>query len=456
MNFNGKKYYILFVLIFFSWVNIIHANVVIKEVNLDPVGERFIKLYNNSDSSQDLTKWSIKRKSSGGIEYPLLASSRLEGKIIEGNSYFFIVNENTYTGDIIPDATWAKSYTFSDNNTVLLYDQNNKLIDNFIVSKNTSNTDDTSDDSSDADTASSSNYSDNTNTTSSKKEEPEIFKITTKIISPKVVVAGIPFTLDSLTTTNRGITYMVGKFIWNFGDGNNIQVNRAEPFEYTYDYEGEYVLSLSYFDNSFTSIPDSSNKIIIKVIPSDIYISSVGSYTDPYIELDNKSSYDMDISNWIINGVNRSFTIPKGTIISKGNKIKLSPKITGFNGEDIKYVNITNPDREVVATYPTEKKKVIRNISTSNNSSYKEIPKVNSVLENNTDKIEDSNIINLNDLGASASDSKVNISNSTFSIIGLFVVIGIGLTSFLLIKRKKNIGDYVDREVRAEDINIIE
>lgn len=471
---------------FFSCVNITYANVIINEVKISPTEDRFVELYNNGSSSVDLTDWYIQRKTSSGADFgSLVSKTYFNGKSIGARGYFVISR-----GDITNTDMVFPSLTLTESNTIQLKNSSQNIVDkvgwgdvddcgdvcvpnptegksiqrtsggSWTLSSSTAGSSNTSSSSSSDTSEDSSLEEDNSDSTvlstSVKKEEIGILKITTKIISPKVVVAGIPFTLDSLTTTNEGKTYIAGKFIWNFGDGNNIQVNRAEPFDYTYDYEGEYVLSLYYFDNSFTEIPDAINKIVIKVIPSDIFISSVGSYIDPYIELENKSSYDMDISSWIINGVNRSFIIPKGTIISKSNKIKLSPRITGFNGEDIKYVNITNPDREVVATYPTEKKKVIRNILTSNNSSYKDISKVNNVLENNTDKIEDSNIINLNDLGASVSDSKVNISNSTFSIIGLFVVIGIGLVSFLLIKRKKNIGDYVDREVRAEDINIIE
>ncbi len=437
---------------FFSCVNIVSANVVINKVNLEPVGERYIKLYNNSSSAQDLTGWSIKRKSSGGIEYSLLSSSRLDGKIIEGNNYLLLVNEDTYIGGLTPDATWAKSYTFSDKNTILLYNQNDELVDSFYVSADTSNNDTSGDTSSEEP-----NTTENVSSVSLVKENPDILKITTKIISPKVVVAGIPFNLSSLTTTNRKEIYQVGKFVWNFGDGGEGRVGNADPFTYAYEYPGDYVLSLSYFDNSFNKIADATNKINIKVIPSEIYINSVGNSIDPYVEIGNKSDYEIDLSGWVLSGVTNSFSFPDGTTILKGNKIKLSPKITKFTSSDIEYITITNPNKNIVATYPIQKKQIIQN-----NYVYDSIPATvrETSINNQKENIiqEESNVINLNDLEANASqDGNLELSNSAYAFIGLFVVISIGIISFLLIrKRNKGVPDYIDREVNADDIKILE
>ncbi|MBI5401654.1 lamin tail domain-containing protein [Candidatus Wolfebacteria bacterium] len=89
----------------------------------------FIELYNPSNASVDLTDWSIKRKSSSGAEYSLLAASRLEGKTIPANGYFLIANEEGYVGVIFPDVSWAKSNTIAANNTLLLYDANQNIVD---------------------------------------------------------------------------------------------------------------------------------------------------------------------------------------------------------------------------------------------------------------------------------------------------------------------------------------
>lgn len=442
------KYYIVFLFVFLSWISFASASVVINRVNLNPVEERFIELYNDSNSSKDLTGWSIKRKSSSGLEYSLVSSSRLKDKVITANGYFLLTNEGTYTGPLLPDATWAKSYTFAENNTIVLYN-NDEVVDDWIVSK-TSNDEITSDDN---ETNIEKVSEEEDITLISEEENIEVLKITTKIISPKIVTAGIPFSLNSLTTTNREETYGVGRFVWNFGDGELYEVSKAIPFDYIYEYEGEYALTLSYFDSIFSEEPEATNRVTIKVIPADIYISGIGSNTDPFIELQNKSNYEIALSDWIITGGIHYFKIPEGTTILSNKKIKLSPKITGFGGEDIKSVTITNANKEIIATYPTLIKKPVQKSSLVRTTSNNQISVSNLKDDSLTN---DSQIINLNDLSADAGGANINISKSTYAWIGLIFIIGLGTASFLMIKRKNNYNDYVDKEIRAEDMTIVE
>lgn len=444
---------------FFSWAHFASANVVINEVNLSPIEERFIELHNNSNSPQSLTGWSIKRKSSGGIEYSLVSSSRLENKVIAGGGDFIVVNESNYTGTLTPDATWAKSYTFSENNTILLYNQNDELIDDFPVSNsNNTETNNEVDNIDSTDTSSAS-----TTSVSKKDTEPIIFKITTKIISPKIVTSGIPFSLSSITNSNTGTTYAVGKFVWNFGDGMIKEVGKSEPFYYTYDYPGEYAVTLLYFDSVFSKTADATNKVTVKVIPSEIFVSSVGTSIDPFIEIENKSNSEIMLSDWVITGGIHYFKIPDGTTVLPNKKIKLSPKITGFTGEDIQSISIINPNKNVVTTYPaiSTSTKSTKNLAQKNTSTYAIAQ--NDVSSSDGKKQKDSSlnskdlqIINLNDLSASAGSAESNISDRTYALVGLFVVIGVGVASFIIFKKRNTPRDYIEGEIRAEDMTIVE
>ena len=102
---------------------------VINEIQIYPTERRFIELYNANDFPVDLTGWSVKKKTSGGKEDSLLASSRLKGKFILPQGYFLLTNEEGYSGNIAPDASWAKSNTIAKNNTVILYDNNQGVVD---------------------------------------------------------------------------------------------------------------------------------------------------------------------------------------------------------------------------------------------------------------------------------------------------------------------------------------
>ena len=294
-------------------------------------------------------------------------------------------------------------------------------------------------------------------------EDTGILRISSRIIIPKTIIAGIPFLLGSETKSNKGGTYYIGKFVWNFGDGQSYQFKDNNPFNYTYEYEGEYLLSLSYYDNIFSELPESSTNLKVKVIPAEISISSLGGYQNPYVEIENKTNYDIPLSGWIMIAGNKSFIFPEGTFISARNKIKISPKITGFTGDDIRRVSITSPNSIINSIYPAyvvPKIKSVSNITKEGGVVNQDIvsqkdtemkiaqaeDKVGLVEE---EEIKKSETIDLNLLVASAGDKEITKSKSAYPFIGLGVIIILGVTSFLLLKKKalpekKEIGDDFD------------
>jgi len=452
---------------FLSWVGIAHANVTINEFVSHPDQDQkeWVELINTTGNKIDLTGWKLTELSSPStipVEKDLLLLSGIIDDILVFDVGTTKLNDGGDSIGLYNGETLVTRITYGTDATVKNYSidlvapiigKSGALISGDWLT-NQDPTKRSLNSNTDTEINMSSSEEDDSVSSDSKKEL-EVLKITTKIISPKIVVSGIPFSVNSLTTTNRGKTYAVGKFIWNFGDGMKSEVRESGPFDYIYEYPGEYILTLSYFDNSFVEVPDAIDRIIIKVIPSDIYISSVGPSSDPYVEIENKSKYDTDLSGWNILAGEHYFVFPKGTNILQGKKIKLSPKITGFNGEDIKYVIITNPNKEVIATYPIERKKIISKSSGSNNVGYS-ASVVDSKLKNDSSPSVDSQVINLNNLEASAGGSKINISKLAYSFIGLLIIIILGLVSFLSIKKKKEVSDYVEKDIRAEDMTIIE
>lgn len=491
------KYYIVLSVMFFSWVNFASASLEITEIMYAPESGsdyEWVEIFNKGSSPIDLNKYRFfhGETNSGPItlksgdttilqpsKYVIIAKSLTDYDWLDFSDMVFSAStlslpdsgDNTYIAISDPDETIINDVTYDTGkggskisksslskingewqSGIPTPGRDNQEINNVNNGEEAGGGDITN-----TNTNESNNTSSNTSGSSSTKEAvPEILKITTKIISPKIVTAGIPFSLSSLTTTSRGETYAVGKWVWNFGDGMIKEVDKSNPFDYVYEYPGEYVLNLSYFNSYFSKTADATNKITIKVVPYEIFISGVGSEADPFIELENKSNYEIVLSNWVVTAGIHYFTVPSGTTLLPGKKIKLSPKITGFVGEDVKSVIITNQSKEIIATYPTEIKKPIQRILSTNKatSSNPVLPDGN--LQNDSLLQENQQVINLNDLGASAEESGVNMSNSSYAWIGLLVIIGLGIASFLMIKRKNNIADYVEKQIRAEDMTIIE
>lgn len=488
------KYFIIFLVIFFSGAKLAHASLEITEIMYSPENGsdyEWVEIYNNGSTDIDLNKYRFfhGETTSGPItlkigesailqpsKYAIIAKSLTDYSWLDFSDMVFSSSvlslpdsgDNTYIAISDADKTIIDSVTYdiskggskisksslskidgewksgiptpgmanqSSNNSEVISDTT--IISNDVVSAN-----------------SNSNSNSSTSSSSITKKKPEILKITTKIISSKIVTAGVPFYYSSLTNTNRDETYATGRFVWNFGDGMVREEKGSGPFEYVYEYPGEYSLTLSYYDNYFSKQSNVTDKIIIKVVPSDINISSVGNNTDSFVELENKSNNEVTISNWVITAGIHNFVLPEGMTLLPGKKIKLSPKITGFSSEDIQSVSIMNISKEIIAKYPIEIKKLIPKNKTFNKSTNTNLNASNNLKVDSLFK--DSQVINLNDLAASAAGTETKIPSSTYAIVGLIIIIGIGIVSFLLMKRKDNVSDYVEREIRPEDMTIIE
>ncbi len=96
------------------------------EVN---ASDEFIELYNTTASDITLTGYSLKKKTSSGTESSLVATSRLEGKVIPAGKHFLIGHDGSYSGSVSADITFPASYSLAyTNNSVVLYDANNQKV----------------------------------------------------------------------------------------------------------------------------------------------------------------------------------------------------------------------------------------------------------------------------------------------------------------------------------------
>jgi len=89
----------------------------------------FIELYNPNEFAIDLTGWEIRKINKNGKEQKIIPSSKFKG-IIPPFSYFLLVNANTSSEMTInPDFIYSKSNDLAKDNGLILYDKENKIID---------------------------------------------------------------------------------------------------------------------------------------------------------------------------------------------------------------------------------------------------------------------------------------------------------------------------------------
>lgn len=466
---NKKTLFIISIMVFFVFgVKEADANIVINEVQIAPVGERFVELYNTSGAEVDLTGYYLQRKTNTSDKYSsFVTSTKLAGKKIPANG-LFLISKNSLD---------LESLTITESNSIQLKNSKQEIVykiglgdsddcGNICVpnpgegeSVQRINENDWIEGEPTPGEPNQLSLEDDKTEDEERgifveKEEEVVLRssVTTKIISPKIVFAGVPFVIDHETIGRKGEKIIFDRFVWNFGDGNFKELNPALPFEYVYFYPGDYALSLSYYKTSFSDIPEAVSRMNIKVIPSGIDIVSVGSVADPYIEIENNSNHEMVLNKWSIMGTYKTFNFPYGTTILPNKKIKLSPKITQFDFADLTSLTIMDNNGNIFAIYPKSKKISERKVNeksvivAKNGKDTKEEKE-----EIKTDENEE--IIDLNNFQASAHNPKKDF-GAEFIYLSLFAVVLIGVVAVIVVKKNKP--EEAENGLSARDIKIIE
>lgn len=383
----------------------VFASIVINEVQTRGTGanDEFIELFNSGTTTVDLTDWYINKISSTGNETTFVSASRLKDKSILANSYFIIGRDGEYQGST--DATWANSYSLSDQeNSLVLYNPLSKVEQvswsSILEGQTFQRQSDSTWQSLSPGTPKANNVIYNSSngastpttseaTTSSASNTPVKLEAKTKIVYVNPVFPKIPVEFRAETNSPNSTFY--GKYVWNFGDGVGVE---TRPFESTivrhvFYYEGDYLVTLQYFENQYQQKPTSTDRTLVRVVPANIFISNIGPIDDFFIEIMNSTDTEVDLSGWRIKTESKIFIFPLNTILSSGKKIIIPPQVSGFdfndrghlalyNNQDLeifRYLEKINPEVALrVASTKTESKTTITNISNENNGEIVENP----------------------------------------------------------------------------------
>jgi len=362
------KKLILVGFIFLFPFNLVRAWVVIDEVKILPTEDRFIKLYNQDSSEVDLTNWYIQRKTQTGTSFTsLVTKTYFENKKISANGYFLISRAQIENSDIVID-----NLTLTESNVIQLKNSSGEVVDKvcwgevtdcgdskisnpapgqsikFIQNPNSTPPAPPVDN-----LGSSSSSSSSTTIPETKTKVTEIPKIKTQIMAKTLGFVNLPLTFEATTLGYSGEKLFYGKYFWNFGDGDSKEVLliNSGKFNHAYFYPGDYLVSLSYYPNYYSDIPDATSQINIKIVGANISISRVGDEKDFFVELSNNTDYSADLSNWFLVADGKSFSIPRNTILASKKKMIISPKITNFSIIDKETLKLMTPQREIVFDY---------------------------------------------------------------------------------------------------------
>jgi len=121
------------------------------------------------------------------------------------------------------------------------------------------------------------------------------------------------------------------RYLWNFGDG---LTKEGQNVFYFYRYQGEYRVVLNVSSGGYSS----SDTMSVEVIPNEIFISEIKTGSDSFIELENKSSIEINISGWIFRCGTQHFIFPQNSFIRPHGYLVISSHSSGLlihQGKDI-------------------------------------------------------------------------------------------------------------------------
>ena len=284
-----------------------------------------------------------------------------------------------------------------------------------------------------------------------KKKEIEVPRIITNIIAPTSTSAGIEFPVSSKTDGYSKEDLTSGRFAWNFGDGTTKDIYVSTPFTHQYKYPGQYVITLTYYRYYKNTNADATDRFTIMVLPAELTIASVGPTSDPYVELENKSSVEINISKWYIKTSSKIFFIPEGTIILPHQKLRFSSVYTFFTMSDLDSLTLFTPQGVMFDTFPKE-------INSTRGSHTERRPASVSPVKysvGNQVQTSPSTVIDLNTLSGQAAGATKDVPQNMLLWMALIGVIILGGLSTFLLKQPQKENDIPDNKIQASDIDIV-
>ena len=106
-------------------------SVIITEVKISgtlKATDEFIELFNPTNQSISLDNWRLTKKTESGTEYNLVTKFS-QGTAIKPKSFFLVAHQD-FGGDVVPDLFYSTTQSLSENNTIVLYnDQGVTMLD---------------------------------------------------------------------------------------------------------------------------------------------------------------------------------------------------------------------------------------------------------------------------------------------------------------------------------------
>lgn len=311
------------------------AAVFINEIQISPIKDRFIELYNSDNFDTDLTGWYIQRKTATGKDFgSLVSSTQFLDKIIKAHGYFLISRSQLENSDVVVDLTLTES------NTIRIRDSKGKDVNQiefgsigdgksyqrirageWVITTPTPGTLNTA---SQTNTSSATTANTNTNTVTTTASTPTTPQVTAQAgPQTRVVLAGVPIIFEGKVSGLQNSSGNSTRTMWSFGDGASVE---GESVSHTYYYPGEYTAVLDVVSGGVTA----TDKMLVRVVLPNLALSTGGDSSRSFFTIKNQGGEELDISGWKVVGSEKTFTFPKNTILGARKSATFASEVTGL------------------------------------------------------------------------------------------------------------------------------
>ncbi len=155
----------------------------------------------------------------------------------------------------------------------------------------------------------------------------------------RTVVAGASTVYTGNATGLKGDPLSNVRYVWNFGNGD---IKEGKSVLYAFRFPGKYAVTLDTSSETWSA----TDRVVVTAVQADIV---VGEVTDEYIEIVNRSTFEIDLGLWQVSAGGKTFAFPPHTIVMAKSSIGVAHAATGLIPNDKAGVTLHYPNGTLVA-----------------------------------------------------------------------------------------------------------
>lgn len=341
------------------------AQVVLNEVQLSPIADRFIELRNTSSADIGLTGWYIQRKTSAGNSFDsLVTSTKFEGIVINAGGYILISRSALPGTDIL-----LSTLTLTESNTLRMRNASGEDIDqiewgsvpegqsyqrtasgSFVTGAPTPGSDVQSVAGNDSPAEEPRNTpppQENTSSTPATSDAAFPQDMTVFVDAgpaTRTVVAGADALFEARAWGSRKEEISSARMVWTFGDGS---LKEGHSVMHQFLYPGMYTVVLE----TTSGVLSARDRIEVKVVPPELAIVRTKPSPEGFIEIANRGADEIDLSFWMVRVGGQTAILPRNTLVGPRRTIMFSDTVLALTVPAMGSLELVYPNGAYVASY---------------------------------------------------------------------------------------------------------